>query len=872
MKQNKLLILSLLASFLLLFSASYSYGQNAVTFGTVTDCPKPAGATVDVPVLIDNDVDLAALDIIGQIVSDGNVDLVVSGVAFDNRMSMPEVLDQRYPIGDLGGGIFRLGAVELTGGEYLVPGSGQIATLTLTYISDCDTGLAAILPADYDCNGVIRSTTFTTPIPDCFTPDVIPGAVHVVNTDPYFTYCPADTEIYWGDTYNRTLTADDDDIACGCDGLAFSKVSGPGTINATTGLYQYTPPGTDVGCQPVVIVVTDNYGGTDTCEWLIEVLNMPPEITCPDEVINTLWGHTVVCTVTAVDPDNGPQGMTFSLIENPPDYPGNPEIDPVTGEFVWVTSKECAFVGLWEFCVIVTDHANLDQCNTENADTCCFYVHVDRKFDVTIEKIHDQLQGHYTYVSITLDSLCETMLMGGFDFLIAYDASALAFIGAEPGQLLVNCGWEYFTYRFGAFGNCGPNACPSGLLRLVAIAETNNGPNHPDCFSNMYGTELAVMEFYVTNDRTFECQFVPIYFFWFDCGDNTISSRYGDTLFIEQETWWYGCHEGHFEVTDHTFGFPGAYGVPDECLIGDKEFPLRAIDFWGGGIDIICADSIDARGDINVNGLPYEIADAVMLTNYFISGLSAFGDHVEASIAASDANADGITLSVADLVYLVRVVQGDAQPYPKLVPGADDIIIKTQHQADQLAVTYDATTDMGAVWMRFEFTGSVGVPTLGDGAAGMELKYGVNGNELNVLVYDLGSDAIENGQHSLMTIPVTGEIKLVEMDAADFNGNVVNMSDVRLPTKFGLAQNYPNPFNPTTTIELALPVASEFSVAIYNVAGQLIRTYDGYANAGVVKIEWDGRDASGDPVASGIYFYKANANEFAATKKMLLMK
>jgi hypothetical protein len=527
---------------------------------------------------------------------------------------------------------------------------------------------------------------------------------------------------------------------------------------------------------------------------------------------------------------------------------------------------------LWEFCVIVTDHANLDQCNTENADTCCFYVHVDRKFDVTIEKIHDQLQGHYTYVSITLDDLCETMLMGGFDFLIAYDASALAFIGAEPGQLLVDCGWEYFTYRFGAFGNCGPNACPSGLLRLVAIAETNNGPNHPDCFTNMSGTELAVMEFYVTNDRTFECQFVPIYFFWFDCGDNTISSRFGDTLFIEQETWWFGCHTGHFEVTDHTFGFPGAYGVPDECLIGDKEFPLRAIDFWGGGVDIVCADSIDKRGDINANGLAYEIADAVMFTNYFLSGLSAFGDHVEASIAASDANADGITLSVADLVYLVRVVQGDAQPYPKLVPGVDDLIIKTQQQTDRLAVTYDATTDMGAVWLRFEFTGSVGAPTLGDGAAGMELKYSVNGNELNVLVYDLGSDAIENGQHSLMTIPVTGEIKLVEMDAADFNGSVVNISDVRLPSKFGLAQNYPNPFNPTTTIELALPVASEFSVAIYNVAGQLIRTYDGYANAGVVKVEWDGRDASGDQVASGVYFYKANANEFSATKKMLLMK
>jgi hypothetical protein len=572
----------------------------------------------------------------------------------------------------------------------------------------------------------------------------------------------------------------------------------------------------------------------------------------------------------------GPGPLSFSLID-PGSYPGSAEINTATGEFTWETEKnDNAFIGLFEFCAVVTDGANLDTCNTENADTCCFFVHVDPKFNVTIEKIHDQLQGHYTEVGIYLDPDYESMPMGGFDFLIAYDASALTFISADPGALLTACGWEYFTYRFGAFGNCG-NACPSGLLRLVALAETNNGPNHPDCFTGglgTLGTELATMEFFVTNDRTFECQFVPIYFFWFDCGDNTISSRYGDTLFLEQEVWWYGCDQDphQFEVTDHTFGFPGAYGIPDYCLIGDKEYPLRAIDFFGGGIDIVCADSIDARGDINVNGLAYEIADAVMFTNYFISGLIAFGDHAEASIAASDVNADGIALSVADLVYLVRVIQGDASPYPKPGPAEDNLAIKTQLQNNQLVVSYEATTEMGAVWMRFQINGTVGTPILGAGAENMEVKYGVNGTELNVLVYDLGSDAILSGNNSLLTIPVSGDIKLVEVDAADFDGNMVDLSIRELPSTFALAQNYPNPFNPTTTIELALPVASEYNVAIYNIAGQLIRTFNGYSSPGVVKIEWDGRDASGNQVASGMYFYKANADKFSATKKMLLMK
>jgi hypothetical protein len=219
---------------------------------------------------------------------------------------------------------------------------------------------------------------------------------------------------------------------------------------------------------------------------------------------------------------------------------------------------------------------------------------------------------------------------------------------------------------------------------------------------------------------------------------------------------------------------------------------------------------------------------------------------------------------------LTRVLQGDAQPYPK--PVGSDLAVRTQMQTNQMAVTYTATSEMGAVWMRFTFNGSVGAPIAGDGAANMDVKYGVNGNELTVLVYNIGPNAIASGDHGLVTIPVTGDMKLVDVDAADFYGSVVNVSTHVLPTKYALAQNYPNPFNPTTTIELALPVASEYTVAIYNVAGQMIRTYGGYANAGVVKLEWDGRDASGNQVASGVYFYKAAASNFSATKKMMLMK
>jgi hypothetical protein len=93
---------------------------------------------------------------------------------------------------------------------------------------------------------------------------------------------------------------------------------------------------------------------------------------------------------------------------------------------------------------------------------------------------------------------------------------------------------------------------------------------------------------------------------------------------------------------------------------------------------------------------------------------------------------------------------------------------------------------------------------------------------------------------------------------------IVNAS---LPTVFALTQNYPNPFNPTTTIELALPVASEYSLTIYNVLGQEVKSFNGFAEAGYVKVDWNAADQS-----SGIYLYKVVAGRFEDTKKMVLLK
>ena len=95
----------------------------------------------------------------------------------------------------------------------------------------------------------------------------------------------------------------------------------------------------------------------------------------------------------------------------------------------------------------------------------------------------------------------------------------------------------------------------------------------------------------------------------------------------------------------------------------------------------------------------------------------------------------------------------------------------------------------------------------------------------------------------------------------------------KVPTAFALDQNYPNPFNPTTTISFSLPKSENVRIMIYNSIGQLVKTLvDNHFSAGSYKVTWDGRNASGSSVSSGVYFYRLTSKDFTQSHKMLLMK
>ena len=98
------------------------------------------------------------------------------------------------------------------------------------------------------------------------------------------------------------------------------------------------------------------------------------------------------------------------------------------------------------------------------------------------------------------------------------------------------------------------------------------------------------------------------------------------------------------------------------------------------------------------------------------------------------------------------------------------------------------------------------------------------------------------------------------------------------PTETTLLPNYPNPFNPETWIPYQLAKAADVTVTISAVDGIVVRTLSlGHQPVGIYQdksraVYWDGKNAHGEPVASGVYFYTLTAGEFTATRKMLIRK
>ena len=128
----------------------------------------------------------------------------------------------------------------------------------------------------------------------------------------------------------------------------------------------------------------------------------------------------------------------------------------------------------------------------------------------------------------------------------------------------------------------------------------------------------------------------------------------------------------------------------------------------------------------------------------------------------------------------------------------------------------------------------------------------------------------------------TNGLKEILITAKDTAGNTsrltVNglLNNHRYVTE--LLPNYPNPFNPETWIPYRLAEDADVTLTIYDTRGQVVRTFVlGHQSAGAYEtrdkaIYWNGRNNSGEPVASGIYFYNLSTGDYSNTRKASILK
>ena len=169
----------------------------------------------------------------------------------------------------------------------------------------------------------------------------------------------------------------------------------------------------------------------------------------------------------------------------------------------------------------------------------------------------------------------------------------------------------------------------------------------------------------------------------------------------------------------------------------------------------------------------------------------------------------------------------------------------------------------------------VRVRDTGSGLASIDVRRGDNA--------EVAVPAFERGSTEALTVVATkrdpGRRATVVLEVLDVAGNatvcdpVVTDVTAGVPEEYELGANYPNPFNPATTIRFGLPEAGHVRLVVYDVMGREVAVLtDELVEAGTYAATWDGRDAAGRPVASGLYLYRIEAGSFAEARTMTLLK
>jgi hypothetical protein len=375
---------------------------------------------------------------------------------------------------------------------------------------------------------------------------------------------------------------------------------------------------------------------------------------------------------------------------------------------------------------------------------------------VSIERIYsEQFQGRDVTLDLYLSNPDLSLCMKSFDLRIQYDGLALDYQSASLARSLHDLGWGWFSVAETQLDDSTTS------LRISAQNADSLGSCRPVRFLNGVTEAIASLRFRVSSHWRFNCTFVPVYFVWQGCHDNEFPSLSSDTVnqVLDVLYWAGGDYVG--PIIDE----PGYSGPPDTC----PSAPLSRhnIHFMNGGVSIICADSIghhDIYGDIDLDGLPNTVDDILLFMDYFMYGDIMFSVDVDSQTIASDVNRDDEFLTVADYVYMFRILWGGAMPFPMM--HHHEHTAAFIQQGELIAVNSDVS--FSAVLL--VFSGSAHPESLSDDIL---LKHDTVAGNLRLFICSRNLSAIPAGEHQILRLD--RELELIEAQAATYSGEIMNV-------------------------------------------------------------------------------------------------
>jgi xylan 1,4-beta-xylosidase len=234
-------------------------------------------------------------------------------------------------------------------------------------------------------------------------------------------------------------------------------------------------------------------------------------------------------------------------------------------------------------------------------------------------------------------------------------------------------------------------------------------------------------------------------------------------------------------------------------------------------------------------------------------------------LAECPANQYGTTLSskINGISSLDNIHDNDWALYAGVEFGNDDYF----RRPDSIKITASCATSGGTV--------EVWLDSLDSGTKIAECNISSTGSWNTYATFTANILTPFSGMHDVyLKFKGAGSDKLFMLQWLKFTDwvnpeiSAVKSTTGNLPRRFELKQNYPNPFNPTTQINYFVPRASHVTLKVYNLLGQEVTTlFDEFRQPGTYSVLFNAKE-----ISSGMYLYRMNADNFRATKKLLIIK